>query len=251
MPKARSLAPAATGKGPGDVRVVCKGKNGKKSLKLAQRRSEGRRRRASACARASRITGRQEEGEEAAEAQRGLREEVQVRLDPGRDQRLRQQRPRRDHARPLHRARVAQAPVNDPKCNPSLLQEDQGGALTPSYEYQATCPNDQNLIYVQGRAVKGEPLPAPDPDRHGIPEQELGECVRCNLQIEGSGLKPEDVILDAGKDYSNAKQPGRTARRRHPGRGVPSRPTAPTTPATPSTSSCAPTAPTASSAATS
>ena len=45
------------------------------------------------------------------------------------------------------------APENDPVCNPSLLQEDASGDLTPSYEYQVTCPNDQNLIYVQGRAV--------------------------------------------------------------------------------------------------
>ena len=38
-------------------------------------------------------------------------------------------------------------------------------------------------------------------NRQGIPRQELGRCVRCNLQIEGSGPKPTDVILDAGKNY--------------------------------------------------
>ena len=73
--------------------------------------------------------------------------------------------------------------------------------------YQATCQNDQNLIHVTGRAVAGDPLPEPRPDRHGIPEEELGECVRCNLQIEGSGVKPEDVILDAGRGYENPKDP--------------------------------------------
>ena len=65
-----------------------------------------------------------------------------------------------------------------------------------------TCPNDQNLIYVQGRAIAGDPVVPPLEDRQGIPEQELGQCVRCNLQIEGTGVKPEDVILDAGTDYS-------------------------------------------------
>ena len=132
-----------------------------------------------------------------------------------------------------------EAPVNDPKCNPSMLQENQNGALVPSYEYQAKCPNDQNLIYVQGRKVEGEPLAEPDPDRHGIPEQELGECVRCNLQIEGSGAKPEDVLLDAGNGYDDPKKPGLA-----PGFGRPTprprsacrRRTGPTTPATPSTS---------------
>src|SRR4029079_11882561 len=98
-------------------------------------------------------------------------------------------------------------PLNDPRCTPSMLQETQSGAQAPSYEYQATCQNDQNLIHVTGRAVAGDPLPEPRPDRHGIPEQELGDCIRCNLQIEGSGVKPEDVILDAGRGYENAMDP--------------------------------------------
>ena len=64
-----------------------------------------------------------------------------------------------------------------------------------------TCPNDQNLIYVQGRAVpKNDPPPEPPLDeREGIPD--LGKCVRCNLQLEGSGVKPSDVIMDAGRNY--------------------------------------------------
>lgn len=92
-------------------------------------------------------------------------------------------------------------PTNDPKCAPSLLQRDASGSLTPSYEYQSTCPNDQNLIFVQGRAVVGKPLAVPRSNRQGIPSQELGPCIRCNLQIEGTGPKPEDVIMDAGKNY--------------------------------------------------
>ena len=43
-------------------------------------------------------------------------------------------------------------PLNDPRCA-DLTQEDSSGAKTPSYRYQVTCPNDQNLIHVQGRAV--------------------------------------------------------------------------------------------------
>ncbi len=97
--------------------------------------------------------------------------------------------------------------VNDPKCNPSLLQNDQTGRPTPSFEYQATCPNDQNLIHVQGRAVAGKALVPPRPDRHGIPEAELGKCIRCNLQIEGSGIIPEDVLMDAGDEYDDPMDP--------------------------------------------
>ena len=58
---------------------------------------------------------------------------------------------------------------NDPRCNPSLLQQDASGDNAPSYEYQVTCPHDQNLIYVQGRAVVGKPLAQPRSDRRGIP----------------------------------------------------------------------------------
>jgi hypothetical protein len=93
------------------------------------------------------------------------------------------------------------AKQDDPLCNPGMLQKDASGDLTPSYAYQVTCPNDQNLVHVQGRAVVGTPLEEPKLDRQGIPEVELGECVRCNLQIEGSGAKPTDVIIDAGKGY--------------------------------------------------
>ena len=39
-------------------------------------------------------------------------------------------------------------------------------------------------------------LPTPRSDRRGVPDE--GPCVRCNMQIDGSGVKPEDVILDAG-----------------------------------------------------
>jgi predicted outer membrane lipoprotein len=209
IPSARSLGSAATGEGPGSVRVVCKGKNGKKSLKAAKKsikkaNKKGFRLRPSldkkkiSDKKAKKL--RKLNKQFAAECEYNSVQEAvndsgnndRVVIMPGR------------YTEPDSR----KAPVNDPKCNPSLLQQDQSGALTPSYEYQATCPNDQNLIYVLGRAVAGDPLAEPDPDRHGIPEQELGKCIRCNLQMEGSGVKPEDVILDAGKNYSNPKKPG-------------------------------------------
>lgn len=48
------------------------------------------------------------------------------------------------------------APVNDPRCNPGMLQQDASGDNTPSYEYQVKCPYDQSLPYIQGRALAGE-----------------------------------------------------------------------------------------------
>jgi hypothetical protein len=204
VPKARSLASAVTGKGPGDVRVVCQ----KRSLKLAIN-SISRARKRGYKLRPSQPTIRltKKQAKRLTRINKRLRKQCEFRsvqaavnaagnndrvvIMPGR------------YTEPRSR----KSPVNDPKCNPSMLQKSQSGAETPSYEYQATCGNDQNLIHVAGRAVADKPLPEPLPDRHGIPKQELGECVRCNLQIEGSGPKPEDVILDAGKGYKNPMDP--------------------------------------------
>jgi len=208
IPGARSLASAVTGKGPGEVRVVCQGRNGATSLKRAlasirAARSEGFRlrpsqskkrystRRARVMRRINRALAKKCRYRSVQAAINDSRNNDRVVVMPGR------------YTEPRSR----QAPTNDPKCNPSLLQADTSGAPTPSYEYQATCPNDQNLIHVLGRAVKGKPLDPPDPDRHGIPEQENGRCIRCNLQIEGSGAKPEDVILDGGHGYTDPMEP--------------------------------------------
>jgi hypothetical protein len=72
------------------------------------------------------------------------------------------------------------------------------GAL--SFEYQFHCPNAQALVAVIGRALDTAPPPegGPEgrPDPHGIPNQ--GKCIRCNLQIEGSGPGPDSVAIDAG-----------------------------------------------------
>ena len=92
-------------------------------------------------------------------------------------------------------------PENDPACA-SLTEDSDHGTGAVSYRYQATCPNDQNLIAIIGReaADVGTPVVSPSTDRHGIPDE--GRCIRCNLQIEGSGVRPEDVTIDAGNGPS-------------------------------------------------
>lgn len=87
------------------------------------------------------------------------------------------------------------APTHDPACAKYL--NDPGGDL--SYRYQLHCPNDQALVNILGRALGPDhdgAAPPPSEDRVGIPN--VGECIRCNLQIEGSGPRPEDVALDSG-----------------------------------------------------
>jgi Right handed beta helix region len=89
------------------------------------------------------------------------------------------------------------APTNDPACQPYLETNDKGATGALSYKYQFLCPNDQNLIAVMGRALTDTPPPQPPlTDRRGIPD--AGPCIRCNLQIEGSGVSPDDVIIDGG-----------------------------------------------------
>ncbi len=90
-------------------------------------------------------------------------------------------------------------PTYDPKCHQYLTDTDFGGGgpVGLSYRYQWHCPNDQALVNVLGRRPAPGAPPPPQADRHGIPD--LGRCVRCNLQIQGSGAKPEDVVIDSGR----------------------------------------------------
>jgi hypothetical protein len=207
VPTARSLRSAVGSRraAGGRVRVVCQGANGSRSIRLAassirSARTNGFRLRPSQPE--TRLTKRQ--ASRLLEINRKLRDRcrfssIQKAIDASRNNDRIVIMPG-TYTEPESRKQ----PENDPRCNPSLLQKDASGDPTPSYEYQVTCPHDQNLVYVQGRAVKGKPLAEPRSDRRGIPAQELGKCVRCNLQIEGSGAKPEDVIIDAGKNYAGS-----------------------------------------------
>jgi hypothetical protein len=99
-----------------------------------------------------------------------------------------------------------EAPTFDPSCEQYKITNDRGDTGAVSYEYQWHCPNDQNLIAVLGREPGSTPPPQPPlEDRHGIPD--LGPCVRCNLQLEGSGLTPDDVTVDAGAVSSGDHAP--------------------------------------------
>jgi hypothetical protein len=103
-------------------------------------------------------------------------------------------------------------PTDDARCASLRQQNDrqvdtganQTGAV--SYAYQMKCPNDQNLIAVMGRANGRSHDPQPPLDeRRGIPN--LGRCIRCNFQIEGSGVGPDDVVIDGGRVASGNHGP--------------------------------------------
>jgi hypothetical protein len=98
------------------------------------------------------------------------------------------------YTEPKSRAR----PTNDPACANLKITNDKNQAGAVSYAYQFKCPNDQNLIAVLGRALTNTPVPQPPRiDRHVIPD--AGKCIRCNVQIQGTGISPDDVTIDAGR----------------------------------------------------
>ncbi len=97
-------------------------------------------------------------------------------------------------------------PTNDPACNQYKITNDKNQAGAVSYAYQFHCPNDQNLIAVLGRSLTNIPVPQPPSlDRHVIPD--AGACIRCNLQIQGTGVSPDDVTIDAGNTASGDGAP--------------------------------------------
>ena len=92
---------------------------------------------------------------------------------------------------------AASQPTYDPACDQYKTHSDSGDPGAPSHAYQFHCPNDANLIAVIGRGIGAGTDPDPAlVDRHGIPNP--GPCIRCNFQIEGSGVSSDDVVVEAG-----------------------------------------------------
>jgi len=90
-----------------------------------------------------------------------------------------------------------QQPTHDPACAKYTIKADSGDPGALSHDYQVHCPNDANLVAVIGRGLDTAPPPSPPRvDRHGIPD--IGPCIRCNLQLEGSGVSADDVVVEAG-----------------------------------------------------
>ena len=88
-------------------------------------------------------------------------------------------------------------PTHDPACDPYKIPADSGDPGALSHDYQLHCPNDANLVAVIGRGPDTAPPPQPPlEDRHGIPN--AGPCIRCNFQLEGSGVSADDVVVEAG-----------------------------------------------------
>jgi len=98
------------------------------------------------------------------------------------------------------------AKTHDPACAKYDINNDRGQSGAVSYAHQFYCPNDANLIAVIGRGLgTGKDPQPPLEDRRNIPNR--GPCIRCNLQMEGSGAGPDDVVIDAGRVESGDHGP--------------------------------------------
>ena len=196
VPKARTLGSALKAKARGDTRVVCQRGSLKRAIKSINgahrkgwvlRPSQGTRK---LSARNARRLKRQN---------RAFYARCKFQQHPDGDQALAQQRPRGRHARASTSSRSRARSRRTTRSAPSTRRSRTRAPAPRRFRYQVKCPNDQQLIYIQGRAlVKTPPPNPPREDRHGIPDN--GRCIRCNLQIDGTGAKPEDVVIDLAKD---------------------------------------------------
>ncbi len=195
VPKARSLRSALRKSAPGDTRVVCK-KSSMARLKRSIRRARKNgydirpsdhrrlsRKQARRLLRLNRRLKRMCEFRQIQPAVNASGNNDRVVVMPGL------------YKEPKSR----RAPTHDKACDEYRTNGDKPGedGTALSYEYQFKCPNDQNLVAILGREVgKDDPPIPPRENRHGIPDE--GPCIRCNLQLEGSGVNADDVIVEAG-----------------------------------------------------
>jgi hypothetical protein len=192
VPKARSLASSLSKKPPGQTRVVCrKGSLDRAKQRIHDARAHGyvirpsqpririSKQREKSLLQINRALFKRCKFHQIQPAITASRNNDRVVIMPGL------------YTEPESRAK----PSQDPKCAPLKENGDHGsGGL--SYRYQYTCPNDQSLLALDGRLPGKGQDPPPQNNRHGIPNS--GRCIRCNVQVEGSGVSPDDTVVDTG-----------------------------------------------------
>src|SRR3954452_19558411 len=99
-------------------------------------------------------------------------------------------------------------PAFPSRCEKYRTTSEKGSGAV-SYSFQFYCPNAQALVAVIGHSLgpgrDPESSPTGRPDPHGIPN--LGRCIRCNVQIEGSGSNAKATTIDAGDTRSGDGAP--------------------------------------------
>ena len=203
VPKTRDLFSALEPKPPGKTRVVCQGKSSLKRLHKAVGTAQDRGYKLRANSKRKFI------GPKKAERYIELNQRLLAKCNFDSIQDAVDKAKNNDrivimpgiYTEPESRA----APTNDPSCAHLLELNDESQTNALSYAHHLQCPNDQSLVNISGRAFGGEPPQPPNEERRGIPA--TGPCVKCNLQLEGSGPTPNDVVVDAGRVESGNAGP--------------------------------------------
>ena len=140
-------------------------------------------------------------GQQAARVQPPAAREVQVRLDPGRGHTSRatttaswscpaSTREPKSRAAPTHDPQVRGPQAGQRQAGRHRRQPERRGVLRlPGQVPQRPEPDRGDRAAPTATGTDPQP---PRDDRHGIPN--IGPCIRCNLQIEGSGVGPDDVV---------------------------------------------------------
>jgi Right handed beta helix region len=206
VPKARSLASALDRSAPGDTRVVCQSDSLSRALDaIRAARVKGFRLRPTAPLQTlSASSARRLAGINRSLFARCRYHDVQPAVTAsGNDDRVVVMPG--IYTEPASRS----VPAFPPQCDKYRETSDHGAGAV-SYEFQFRCPNAVNLVVLLGHALgpgqDPQSSPTGRPDPHGIPN--LGPCIRCNVQIEGSGPTPDDTVLDAGRVASGDGGPG-------------------------------------------
>jgi hypothetical protein len=206
VPKARSLASALKSKPPGKTRVVCQKGSLKKakrdigaarktgvSYRPTQARKKLTKKQAKRLLKLNRKFKKRCKFSEIQAAVTASGNNDRVVIMPG-----------------IYTEETSRAVPNlPPECDQYRTDNSDHGSGAVTYDYQFHCPNAQNLVAVIGRGADTGPLPESGPsgrpDPHGIPSE--GPCIRCNVQIEGSGPGPDSVVLDSGNVASGNGAP--------------------------------------------
>jgi hypothetical protein len=205
VPKARSLASALRAKPPGVTRVVChKGSLRKARHDIAAARAHGVNYRPTETRRFSRGQARRLLALNRKLFKRCKFSEIQAAVTASHNDDRVVVMPG-TYTEPTSR----KVPAFPKECDRYRTDNSDHGAGALSYEYQYHCPNAQALVAVIGRGLDTGPVPQSGPsgrpDPHGIPNE--GACIRCNLQVEGSGPGPDSVVVDAGRVKSGNGAP--------------------------------------------
>ena len=209
VPKVRSLKSAVSGNGPGEVRVVCKGDEGKRSLELMRKAAaQSPERGLPAAAEPAEEGALGEAGAQASRPQPSARRAVRLPRDPAGRLRLSNNdrvviMPGR-YTEPTSRKQ----PLNDPKCA-GLTQPDNERRRDPQLPlpgHLSERPEPRLRAGARGARRAAARAAAREPPGHS--RRGSRACAAIS-RSRAQDRRPHDVIIDGAKNYHSKKPEAR------------------------------------------